>query len=261
MTQLALVERKINFASDKQINRVIICTYIDKEREHLELSHARIPHTLHAPQRPQKGTSLFACDTGALAPRSLTLCWCPDSPPWAETARQGQGTGATFLFGFPQTDWRNRRLAELSRRPVIVPLIRTPCPRLESQGPRTSSPELVQVLGFKFKARVVRGRTRQREVGNQAHWAATWTQDPFLESSLPPTPIPVTLIISGHLASSSYPSSGSPPCLCARPEVQLFCHVLQLRRPHAELERAACLANSLPPFPLHQAVLPTDKLA
>jgi hypothetical protein len=45
MTQLALLKRKINFASDKQIGHVIICSYIDKEREHLELSHAGKAHT------------------------------------------------------------------------------------------------------------------------------------------------------------------------------------------------------------------------
>lgn len=33
MTQLALLKRKLNFASDKQIGHVIICTYRDKGKE------------------------------------------------------------------------------------------------------------------------------------------------------------------------------------------------------------------------------------
>lgn len=56
MTQLALLKRKINFSSDKQISRVIICTYIDKEKERLEFSLARIPHTQPPPPQPLKGT-------------------------------------------------------------------------------------------------------------------------------------------------------------------------------------------------------------
>lgn len=56
MTQLALLKRKINFASDKQISHVIICTYIDKEKERLEFSLARIPHTQPPPPQPLKVT-------------------------------------------------------------------------------------------------------------------------------------------------------------------------------------------------------------
>lgn len=51
MTQLALLKRKINFANDKQISHVIICTYKDKEKECLEFSPARIPHTQPQPLR------------------------------------------------------------------------------------------------------------------------------------------------------------------------------------------------------------------
>lgn len=58
MTWLALLKRKINFASDKQTGHVIICSYIDKEREHLELSHAGIPHS-PSPLQPPKATDLL----------------------------------------------------------------------------------------------------------------------------------------------------------------------------------------------------------
>lgn len=59
MTQLALLKRKINFASDKQIGHVIIiCSYIDKEREHLELNHAGIPHS-PSPLQPPKATNVL----------------------------------------------------------------------------------------------------------------------------------------------------------------------------------------------------------
>lgn len=46
MTQLALLKRKINFLlAISKISHVIICTYKDKEKECLEFSLARIPHT------------------------------------------------------------------------------------------------------------------------------------------------------------------------------------------------------------------------
>lgn len=44
MTQLALLKRRINFASNKQISHVIIRTYIDKGKERLEFSLPRLPH-------------------------------------------------------------------------------------------------------------------------------------------------------------------------------------------------------------------------
>ena len=56
MTHLALLKRKINFASDKQISHVIICTYKDKEKECWEFSLARIPHTQPPPRQPLRGT-------------------------------------------------------------------------------------------------------------------------------------------------------------------------------------------------------------
>lgn len=57
MTQLALVKRRNNFASDKQISHVTISTHTDKEKERLELSHAGISHTLHATLWLLTGTS------------------------------------------------------------------------------------------------------------------------------------------------------------------------------------------------------------
>lgn len=84
MTQLALLKRKINFASDKQISHVIICTYKDKEKECLEFSLARIPHTQPPPSTaPEKNGP---CGDGIQAPgslmppRSLLLCPAPRLP-------------------------------------------------------------------------------------------------------------------------------------------------------------------------------------
>lgn len=64
MTQLALLERKINFASDKQISHVIIHTYIDKEKEYLEFSPTSIPHTQPPPPQTQKGTDPVRMEFG-----------------------------------------------------------------------------------------------------------------------------------------------------------------------------------------------------
>lgn len=78
MTQLALLKRKINYADDKQSLRGIICSYIDKGGERLELSHTEYlapapplhSHQSHQPHLAEiLGTVLkFVCypDTGPL---------------------------------------------------------------------------------------------------------------------------------------------------------------------------------------------------
>lgn len=72
MTQLALLKRKINFASNKQISHVIICTYTDKGKERLEFSLTRIPPAPPNTPKPLKIQTLFGWGAAAPAPGSLT---------------------------------------------------------------------------------------------------------------------------------------------------------------------------------------------
>lgn len=118
MTQLALLKRKINFAGDKQIGHVIICTYIDKENERLEFSLAGVPHTQPSlprgapPHSYQEAQTLFGWDIGS--PSSRSLC-----NPSAQAAPEAAGRDCDRLYprDFPQLTGRSRRPRGLSSWP------------------------------------------------------------------------------------------------------------------------------------------------